>query len=46
MKEAEPLAPSFKLKFLPDNEELDLISKIVLVEPNPTLQSEREQNKY
>ena len=33
-------------KFVPDIEDLDFISNIVLVEPIPTLQSEREQNKY
>ena len=46
VNEADPFAPSFKLNDRPDKVDLDFMSKIVFVDPNPTLQSEREQNKY
>ena len=46
VNDADPFAPSFRLNDRPDKVDLDFISKIVFVDPNPTLQSEREQNKY
>ena len=46
MNEADPFAPSFKLNDRPDKVDFDFMSNIVFVDPNPTLQSEREQNKY